>query len=295
MTEIQTKELKSLPALGPQMLKALCSMKGGLAREGALPALSNHIGAVEIAPARLAKMRELCRIPEGAELPPTALHILAAPMHIALLTDKRFPIKAMGIVHASNQIRCLGPVPAGAAVALGCQIGETRWKPKGLEFDLLSHATLDGVRVWEEVTTIFSRVSDAVSKEAARERRATPPVPDWPDAQTSHWELPGNLGRAYASIAGDRNPIHLYGWTAKPFGFSRPIIHGMYLLARALGELGVDGQGTENQIRFKRPVALPGVVRFQHRSTEQGTDFRLLREKVDKVLLEGSVGPVSSD
>jgi len=293
MTEIPTKELKSLPALGPQMLKALFSMKGAPVRDSELPPLANCIASVELAPDRLARMRALCHIPDSEELPPTALHILAAPLHISLLVDKRFPVKAMGIVHASNRIRCLGAVPEGVPVQLNCQIGATRWKPKGLEFDLLSHATLDGERVWEEVTTIFSRVHDETAKEASKERVRSGVAPEWPEAQTSTWELPGNLGRAYGSIAGDRNPIHLYGWTAKLFGFSRPIIHGVYLLSRALGELGVAGVGTENEIVFKRPAALPGVVRFQHRETEKGTEFRLLREKAEKVLLEGCVRSLS--
>jgi acyl dehydratase len=289
MTDFPTKELKSLPSLGPQMLKALFSRKKGLVRDGELPALSNRIASVQLDPRRLERMRALCHISDSDALPPTALHILAAPLHIALLTDKRFPISSLGIVHASNQIRCLGPVPSGESVEMGCRIGPTRWRPKGLEFDLLTQASLNGETVWEEVTTIFSRVSDEVAKKASKERIASPPDPEWPDAETTIWELPANLGRAYGSIAGDRNPIHLYSWTAKPFGFSRAIIHGMYLLTRAMGELGLAGQQTENQITFKRPVPLPGAVRFQHRQTDSGREFRLLRQKADKVLLQGTL------
>jgi acyl dehydratase len=289
MSDLETIELKKLPALGPQMMGALLSRKPGLARGEELPLISNRIGSVALDSARLGRMRSLCQIPDGSCLPPTALHILAAPLHIALLTDKRVPIKAMGIVHASNQIRCLSPVPEGASIEMGCRIGETRWKPKGLEFDLLTEALLDGEPVWEEVTTIFSRVSDEVAREAGRERKPSAPTPEWSDAETTRWELPSNLGRAYGGIAGDRNPIHLYGWTAKPFGFSRPIIHGMYLLARALGEMECSGERTENSIVFKRPVPLPGVVRMQRRTVEQRTEFRLLREGADKVLLSGQM------
>lgn len=294
MSDTPVKELRSLPSLGPLMMKALFSSKKGLARGSELPALANQIESVQLDPHRLARMRELCCIPESPELPPTALHILAAPLHIDLLTDKRFPIKAMGIVHASNRIRCLAPVPAGASVSMGCEIGDTRWKNSGLEFDLLSHASLNGERVWEEVTTIFSRVNDDVAKQSKKGQRSSDPFVEWPDAETNHWALPGNLGRAYGTIAGDRNPIHLYGWTAKLFGFSRPIIHGVYLLARALGELAVAGHETENDIVFKRPVPLPGVVRFQYRKSEMGTDYRILREKANKVLLEGRVGSIKS-
>ena len=294
MAEAETIELKKLPALGPQMMGALLARKPGLGRGGELPRIANRIEAVVLDSARLQRLRAVCQIPDGSALPPTALHILAAPLHIALLSDARVPMKILGIVHARNQIRCLGAVPAGASVAMGCRIGGTRWKPKGLEFDLHTEAHLDGVVVWEEVTTIFSRVHDSVARDASKERAPSSPIPDWPDAESSRWELPSNLGRVYGGIAGDRNPIHLYGWTAKLFGFSRPIIHGMYLLARALGELDVPGQETENSITFKRPVFLPSAVRFQRRAGDHGTEFRLLRDGTDAVLLSGRVGALAS-
>ncbi len=49
--------------------------------------------------------------------------------------------------------------------------------------------------------------------------------------------VPGNAGRAYGSLSGDRNPIHLSALTARLFGFSRPIAHAMYLVARLEAEL----------------------------------------------------------
>ena len=65
--------------------------------------------------------------------------------------------------------------------------------------------------------------------------------PDQPDATpdlTATWSLPEDLGRRFAKVAGDRNPIHMYWWTARLFGFRRPIIHGMWTLARCMAALG---------------------------------------------------------
>ena len=42
------------------------------------------------------------------------------------------------------------------------------------------------------------------------------------------WKLPGDLGRKYAAVSGDHNPIHLYPLTAKALGFPRQIAHGMW-------------------------------------------------------------------
>ena len=57
--------------------------------------------------------------------------------------------------------------------------------------------------------------------------------PDAP-ARGLIWRLPADLGRRYASVSGDRNPIHLYGVTAKAFGFPRQIAHGMWSKARSI-------------------------------------------------------------
>lgn len=77
------------------------------------------------------------------------------------------------------------------------------------------------------------------------------------------WTLPGGLGRRYASVSGDRNPIHLSALTARPFGFRGAIAHGMWTAARCLAE--VDHRLPEAytlDIRFRRPVPVPSLVSF---------------------------------
>ena len=77
------------------------------------------------------------------------------------------------------------------------------------------------------------------------------------------WRLRGDLGRRYAAVSGDHNPIHLYPLTAKALGFKRQIAHGMWSLARCVAAL-------ENRLpdavtvdaAFKKPIFLPGTVAF---------------------------------
>jgi acyl dehydratase len=46
------------------------------------------------------------------------------------------------------------------------------------------------------------------------------------------WAMPHNLGRQYAALSGDYNPVHLWPWSAKLFGFKKPIANGMYSIAK---------------------------------------------------------------
>ena len=49
--------------------------------------------------------------------------------------------------------------------------------------------------------------------------------------------LAKDLGRRYAAISGDYNPIHLGALSAKLFGFKQAIAHGMWSKARCLAAL----------------------------------------------------------
>jgi acyl dehydratase len=90
------------------------------------------------------------------------------------------------------------------------------------------------------------------------------------------WRLGGDIGRRYAAVSGDHNPIHLYPLTAKALGFPRQIAHGMWSLARCVAAL-------ENRLpdavtvdaAFKKPIFLPGAVAFGQDPAEDGIAFAL--------------------
>ena len=108
------------------------------------------------------------------------------------------------------------------------------------------------------------------------ERSEQPPSPPF----VAEWKLPGDLGRRYGGVSGDRNPIHMYGPAAKLFGFPRAIAHGMWTKARCLAALQhrlPDAFTVE--VEFRKPILLPGAVafaaaddlRFSVRDAKKGT------------------------
>ena len=104
--------------------------------------------------------------------------------------------------------------------------------------------------------------------------RATTPRPaglTFADAPERHveWRLPGDLGRRYAAVSGDRNPIHLYPLTAKALGFPRQIAHGMWSLARCVAALENRlPDAVRVDVAFKKPILLPGTVAFGHEAAD---------------------------
>jgi hypothetical protein len=106
---------------------------------------------------------------------------------------------------------------------------------------------------WESFSTMLKRGRRHDGLRDAREFD-DPPV-------TAHWRVPGDLGRRYAAVSGDRNPIHLHGLSAKAFGFPRAIAHGMWTKARCLAALRLP-DALAAEVRFKQPILLPSTVTF---------------------------------
>ena len=86
--------------------------------------------------------------------------------------------------------------------------------------------------------------------------------------------MPGDIGRRYGAVSGDRNPIHLHGWSAKLFGMPRPIAHGMWLKARCLAELEVDAAGRVLRRRALQAAAVPARAGRVRRATAAAFEVR---------------------
>ena len=55
--------------------------------------------------------------------------------------------------------------------------------------------------------------------------------------EVTRWKAPADIGRQYAKVSGDYNPIHLSAVSAKLFGFPTAIAHGLWNKARTLAAL----------------------------------------------------------
>ena len=199
----------------------------------------------------MAAYAHVCGYTLGATLPPTYPHVLAFPLHMELLASS--PFSAVGVVHVANRIVQHRPLELGEALELRVHAGPLQPHRRGRTFDFVSEAYAGGELVWEEFSTMLKR--GAGDESLPREQDPDPPP------VTAHWRLPGDLGRRYAAVSGDRNPIHLHGLAAKALGFPRAIAHGMWTKARCLAALRLP-DAFAAEARFRKPVLLPSTVTF---------------------------------
>jgi hypothetical protein len=134
-------------------------------------------------------------------------------------------------------------------------------------------ATLAGEVVWESTST-YLRVGSGDPDSRAH---GDPGLRlDAVEVKGPVWRLPADLGRTYAAVSGDRNPIHLYPLTAKAFGFPRQIAHGMWSKARCIAELENRlPDAVKVEVAFKKPIVLPGKAQFGADRTPSGWSFAL--------------------
>ena len=112
---------------------------------------------------------------------------------------------------------------------------------------------------------------------------------------SAEWRLGGDLGRRYAGVSGDRNPIHMHSLTARPLGFPGAIAHGMWTKARALAQLGSElPDSFEVEVRFRKPILLPARVLFAEQDSGGEILFAIRDAKKGTPHLDGHVRPLKS-
>ena len=283
------QELESAPGLTPLYARAVlwAAIPGG--RDGELPDRRLDLREVEVDLDHLAHYDRVCGFRVSDELPPTYPHVLAFPLAMAIMSDRSFPLPLPGLVHVSNRIDQRRPLHASERPTVRAWAQDLRPHPKGRQFDLVAEAEAGGEVAWSSRSTYLRRGGGG---DGEREREPEPPGEDHVSAT---WRVPGDVGRRYAAVSGDRNPIHLNGLAARALGVKGPIAHGMWMKARCLAALeGRIPDAARAEVHFKTPLRIPAQARFASRATQDGGwTFALLGTDPERPHLVGAVEPRS--
>ncbi len=277
------------PALLPLYGKALLPKKKHSGDSIVIPELSARLVGVATATDKLRKYQQVCGFASHHHVPVTWPHILAFPLHLKLLTDDRFPLPLLGLVHLRNTITQHRPIGHGETLDLNVALGNTTKSSRGVEFDLITQAHSAGQLIWEEAsTTLFRQASGNGQSGGGKPPRELERFPD-----TLNLKAPESIGRQYARVSGDSNPIHMHALSARAFGFPRAIAHGMWTKAHALALLerqpGWKSGALSVSCQFKKPLFLPGTAQLNWRSGANGWDYQVLNGKGDAPHLTGRI------
>jgi acyl dehydratase len=279
-------ELERAPGLRGLYARAAAGLlPGRRVTSDTVPDIRLSLAGVTADRDRLAGYARVCGFPLADTLPPTYPHVLAFPLALSLLTAPGFPFPAAGVVHLANRIEQHRPIGVAERLDLAVHAEALRPHQRGRQVDVVAVATVDGTPVWRDVSTYLHRERAKSAPEPA-----TPEPAVGPAAPTAVWRVEAGVGRAYAAVSGDRNPIHTSTLAARAFGFRRRIAHGMWTKARCLAHLAPrlpDAYAVD--VTFRAPILLPSTVHLRALPADGGWRVALFSAKDGRTHMVGAV------
>jgi len=276
------------PSIACAYGKALFTRRPALVPEGrSIPLIEAELDPQSLTRAQFDRFAAVAGGAPGHACPLTFPHVLAMPLHLAILTSPAFPVRVLGLVHIENEIMQTRWLQAGEPISVGARLEGYEDTPRGHEFMLKTDVSAAGEVVWRAASRFLARRPGKDGATASRP--ATVPEADPPSVATSSWHCDADIGRRYGWLSGDMNPIHLSDATAKLFGFDRAIAHGLWTLSRIAHELGsqLTGGAVRLSVRFRSPVQLPAWVMLHHWRSGPRTEFRLRGSDGERIHAEG--------
>lgn len=298
-----TRALDSSPSILPLYMKAAAPMIPGASLLPFVPGRGKEIPDIELTldgvvadPEQVAAYARVCGFTLRDHLPPTYPHMLAFPLHMAVMSDGGFPFGAVGLVHIENRIVQQRPIGIGEELKLRVKPTKLQPHPKGRTFSLVTEVRVGRQKVWESTSTMLRRggsKGDADGPVASKSRTGEARRPQEGLTPSAEWRLGGDLGRRYGAVSGDRNPIHMHSLTAKPLGFKSAIAHGMWTKARCLAAIENRlPDAFEVTVSFRKPIFLPARVELLTAQRGEEVGFAVRDSKRQTPHLDGQARPV---
>ena len=277
MTDIQLN-YSAKPKSAPAMFRALVLPRKGFNAAVGLPSIKATWTGAQADQKALNDYLTTLSLEKGSNLPILYPHVMAGSMHMNMLSHKAFPIRLLGSVHLKNRITQYKAIPVNSVMDLHSEIASYRLVEKGLEFDFTTVATINGEKVWEEVS-IYFQAGRFGGKTNPSEEKSFELDSLMDPEKIGSWNVPNNRGKKYAKITGDYNPIHMSPLAAKLFGLKRDIAHGFGVLAEAIEysdaiqKAGGDEKILQVDVVFKGPVYLNNDVYLRQNTQQNANRF----------------------
>jgi len=235
----------------------------------------------------IARYAQVCGFAPSAQVPLTYPQMLAFPLVMHYMSSSACPWPAIGTVHLANAITQHAPLAAGDPVRVELQTGELLAHDKGQVFTLALRVLREasGECVWQATQTLLrvgvrSPVGKPFHLDLDPDLGAELPL-----TRCGQFDAPADIGRRYAPVSGDYNPIHLWPFTAKLLGFQRAIAHGLWTQARALALLQPEGVLPQASLQtvFKRPLLLPAQATLWQAASPLGEQLFEVRDASGQV------------
>ncbi len=280
----------SAPPIWPAYLKILLARKPAFVPES-VPRIDAVLERFAIDRCHLARYRAICGEREAAVLPIAYPHVLATPIHLAMIASDAFPLSLLGVVHVRNRIVQHRPLQVDDNGQIHAWLEGHRETARGQELDLQTEVRVRGEAAWAETSTFLARTDARRRAPRNGAPLANLVMPPRGSVTTRTFVVDPGVGRRYARVSGDFNPIHIANLSARLFGLKRAIAHGMWSLARCAAEIGSGAfaHPCTLDVSFKRPVAFCARMVLESWMAAGDVGFSLRDSQAERGHLVGRV------
>ncbi len=284
---IERRDLPGLPGVYAALL--LRARRRQLAEDERLPPIELTVDTVGFEAERIRAYRSVCGFDPGEAVPISYPLVVTFPMQLALFGQREWPLHAAGLVHIGVDLEQHAPIRPGVSLRGLCALESQERTPRGHEFVLA--VTLadpeNGAAVWHARSRVLARGGGRARRRSDRADEELPPM-----SEVARFEAAADIGRRYARVAGDWNPIHLAWLGARAFGFQRPVAHGMWTLGRTLAacQEGEGRPGRTVAAEFRAPLYLPGQAGVHAEPPGSSRRFVVREFGVGRTVLAGTIG-----
>jgi len=277
--------LEPLPPLTVLLLRSVASLRRQPASVPPEIGLAAHFEIDDIDLAHVTKYRAFFA-DDRQQVPLTYFYLLAQRAQVALMLDRRFPHAVPGLIHIRNRMRLHAPYQLACPLEIQVSVSSGPRSADAGSIDFNVEMTQSGQRIMTCVSAY--RVPGMPRRSASGETRPES-LPE--SFVRESWSFDPSLGRRYAMLSRDFNPIHLSSLLARAFGCKRAIAHGMYAIGRAAAriERHTGKPLIEIAARFRRPIPLPSLASFGFESSSStGGNFSVILAPEQQLAIEGS-------
>ena len=259
---MNTIELQAQPSIASSYLKLFTKKTRGMKEGEKLPELKYVLKNITVNHQQLLPFNTVCGLQE-TQIGITYPYVLAGPTMLALVAEPSFPLPAAGLLHLRNRITQHHVLSIDQPYEIAVFTAESRFRPQGLEFDIMTELKSQDETLWSCKSTFlkkgkFDREDSASEDEDIFRKLESEPF------LSDKLNVPKDIGKIYARICKDYNPIHISNLAAKLFGYKRSIAHGMWTTAKVVSHLYQATNIKHLDVSFKGPVFTGSTLYIKH-------------------------------
>jgi hypothetical protein len=244
------------PGIWGSYLKIISVRRKGLKPGGMIPNLVGELLGFNIDKEHLSRYREACDLEKSSVMPVLYPHVIASSIYMNMLTHKLFPFGLVGSLHLRNHIIQHRQINIDETFDIRVEVIEQRVVKQGMEYDFTISILINKERAWESISTWLTRGKFGKEYETTPNAEILKTEPE-----AKHFAdlyIPKNIGKKFAKITLDYNPIHISRILAPLFGLKRDVAHAMWACGNTLGKMSdvIYDKPVRIDLAFKGPLFL---------------------------------------